>query len=170
MYDPSPQRGPETPGEKLLVRLLGMAIACFLLVELAQDFSPVKLSVLFFFLSWCPLLLLHELGHALMAAGLGWSVEQIVIGMGEPIQRFKLGSVAVEWRMLPIEGFVRCRPRDLRWPRLKHALVYFAGPGIELLLATAMLWVLGRSGCCSAVNRLAWLRCSPWRRLRWCLR
>ena len=74
MYDPSPQRGPETPGEKLFVQLLGMAISCFLLVELAQDFNPVKLSVLFFFLSWCPLLLLHELGHALMAAGLGTRV------------------------------------------------------------------------------------------------
>lgn len=143
MYDPSPQRGPQTPGEKLFVRLLVMAMACFLLVELAQDFSPVKLSVLFFFLFWCPLLVLHEAGHALMAAGLGWSVEQIVIGMGEPLKQFKLGAVAVEWRMVPIEGFVRCRPRNLQWPRLKNALVYFAGPGIELLLAAVMLLGLG---------------------------
>lgn len=143
MYDPSPQRGPQTPGEKLFMRLLVMAMACFLLVELVQNFSPVKLSVLFFFVFWCPLLLLHEAGHALMAAGLGWSVEQIVIGMGEPLKQFKLGAVAVELRMLPIEGFVRCRPRNLKWPRLKNALVYFAGPGIELLLAGVMLLMLG---------------------------
>ena len=144
MYDPSPQRGPQTPGEKLFVRLLVMAIASFLLAELAQDFTPAKLSVLFFFLFWCPLLVLHEAGHALMAWSLGWSVEQIVIGMGEPLKRFKLGKVPVEWRMVPIEGFVRCRPRNLERPRLKNALVYFAGPGIELLLAALILLLVGQ--------------------------
>lgn len=143
MYDPSPQRGPQTPGEKLFVRLLVMGLVCFLLVELAQDFTPVKLSVLFFFLFWCPLLVLHEAGHALMAAGLGWSVEQIVIGMGEPLKQFKLGAVDVEWRMLPIEGFVRCRPKNLELSRLKNALVYFAGPGIQIAFAGLILLALG---------------------------
>ncbi len=143
MYDPSPQRGPQTPGEKLFVRLLVMAIACFLLVELAQDFTPAKFSVLFFFLFWCPLLVLHEAGHALMALVLGWSVEQIVIGMGEPLKQFKLGTVDVEWRMVPIEGFVRCRPKDLDWPRLKNALVYFAGPGIQIAFSGLILLLLG---------------------------
>jgi len=143
MYDPSPQRGPQTPGERLFVRLLVMAIAAFLLVEIAQDFTPAKLSIPFFFLFWCPLLVLHEAGHALMALGLGWSVEQIVIGMGEPLKKFKLGSVAVEWRILPIEGFVRCRPTNLELPRLKNALIYFAGPGIQIAFAGLMLLGLG---------------------------
>ncbi len=143
MHDPSPQRGPQTPGEKLFVRLLVMAMVCFLSVELAQDFSPVKLSVLFFFLFWCPLLVLHEVGHAVMAAALGWSVEQIVIGMGEPLKQFKLGAVDVEWRMLPIEGFVRCRPKNLELPRLKNALVYVAGPGIQIVFSGLILLLLG---------------------------
>lgn len=143
MFDPSPQRGPETPSEKWIVGIIVVIATALLLVELGQNFQPAKLSFLFFLLFWCPLLVLHEAGHALMAAAMGWSVDRIVIGIGKPLKRFRLGRVDVEWRLLPLEGFVRCRPQNLALPRLKNALIYFAGPGIELLLAAVILWLVG---------------------------
>lgn len=143
MFDPSPQRGPQTPNEQLLVGLLITFAACMLLLEFAQNFEPTKLSFFFFLLFWCPLLALHEAAHAWMAVRLGWSVEKVVIGIGRPLKRFQIGSIAVEWRLLPLEGFTSCRPTDLKQPRLKHALIYLAGPGSELLLAALILAVVG---------------------------
>ncbi|HZZ29353.1 MAG TPA: M50 family metallopeptidase [Pirellulales bacterium] len=126
------------------------AYAIFLLVilglfagEVCTNYAPVKLSVLLFVLFWIPLLALHESGHALMAALLGWQVEQVVIGLGRPVASFRVGSASVELKLLPLEGFARSVPRDLRLPGLKHALIYLAGPGIELLLAGAILWLVG---------------------------
>ena len=51
----------------------------------------------------------------------------IVVGFGRTIGRFRLGSLAVEVRMIPIEGFVIPAPRTLDHVRLKNALIYFAG-------------------------------------------
>jgi len=78
-----------------------------------------------------------------VAALVGWHVGQIVIGMGRLVGNFRLGCANVEIRLIPIEGFVICVPRNLRSPQLKSALIYFAGPGVELLLALAILLAVG---------------------------
>ena len=79
------------------------------------------------------MLVVHEAGHGIVAAILGWHVPLIVIGMGRPILVFRLGSTVVEVRVLPLEGFVVPLPKNLRAVRWKSALIYFAGPGAELL-------------------------------------
>lgn len=111
--------------------------------EVFSDYQPVKLSVLLFVVFWIPLLALHEAGHAVMAAVLGWRVDKVVIGMGRPVTSFRVGSASVELKLLPLEGFARSIPTDLRLPGLKHALIYLAGPGIELLLAGLILTLVG---------------------------
>lgn len=141
--DPSPGKGPATPGERWAVVIGILVITGLFLAEIFQNFTPVKLSALFFLLFWPPLLALHEAGHAMMARILGWHVGQIVIGFGKPFTCFLWGRALVEIRMLPVEGFVRCVPTDLSSPRLKNALIYFAGPGIELALAGALLAIVG---------------------------
>jgi hypothetical protein len=51
--------------------------------------------------------------------------------------------VPVEFRTLPLSGHVIPRPLDLRIPRLKHFLIFAAGPGIELLLVTLIALFMG---------------------------
>lgn len=144
MYDPAPQdRGPVSPQDALACGLLLLLILGLFAADVVSNFHPVKLSALLVVVFWVPLLALHEAGHALMAAGLGWHVGQIVIGMGRPISRFRIGNAAVEVRMVPVEGFVVSVPTNLNLPHVKSALIYFAGPGIELLLAVFLLFFVG---------------------------
>lgn len=143
MYDPAPNRGPLTSQDRwicviFLVGLLGLFVA-----EIVHDYQPVKLSALLVVIFWIPLLAVHEAGHALAAAGLNWYVGQVVIGMGRLVSRFRLGTAVIEIRLFPVEGFVTCVPRNLRLPRLKSAFIFFAGPGVELLLALVVLFGVG---------------------------
>lgn len=143
MYDFGQEQRPLTPQERwaggvFLAVLVGLFVA-----EVVHDYHPVKLSGLLIALFWIPLLALHEAGHAVAAAMLNWHVSRVVIGMGRIIGSFRVGCAAVEIRLFPVEGFVSSAPRDLRRPRLKNACIYFAGPGVELLLAVVILLVIG---------------------------
>jgi len=143
MYPPPPKHGPLAPQERwffgiFLVVLLGLFGA-----EVCYNFQPVKLSALLFVLFWIPLLALHEGAHAIVANLLNWHVGQIVIGMGRIVGSFQIGTASVEIRLFPVEGFVKCIPNDLRLPQFKSALIYFAGPGVELLLAVVILLLVG---------------------------
>jgi hypothetical protein len=143
MYDPAPQRGPLTPQERWTFAIFFVVVLGLFGAEICYHYQPVKLSALLIVLFWIPLLALHEAGHAVVAYLLGWYVGQLVIGMGRTVGCFRVGTVVVEVRLFPVEGFVKCVPTNLRWPRLKSALIYFAGPGSELLLALAILLVVG---------------------------
>jgi hypothetical protein len=137
------EREPLTPFERgvyfgLLLLLVGLFGA-----EVFSNYQPVKLAALLVVVFWAPLLALHEAGHALMAAGLGWHVGRVVIGVGRLVSRFQVGSAVVDVKLFPVEGFVQPVPNDLRWPRLKSALIYFAGPGIELLVLVGIVAVVG---------------------------
>ncbi len=136
-------RAPSTPIEWLLAGGLLLLVFGLFAVELLRDFQPVKLGAVLIVAFWVPLLVWHEAGHALAASCLGWRVERVVIGFGKPLFRFRCGGAAVEVRLLPIEGFVACVPRQSHWPRLQSARIYFAGPGIELVLAGGILAVVG---------------------------
>jgi hypothetical protein len=143
MYDPAPDPGPLSPKERLTCGLFLAILLGLFVAEIFHDYHPVKLSALLIVLFWVPLIALHEAGHALAAAMLGWYVGQIVVGMGRTVGQFRIGSANVELRLIPVEGFVKCVPTNLRLPQLKSALIYFAGPGVELLLACLILLILG---------------------------
>jgi hypothetical protein len=132
-YDPAP-RLPVSPGERWIVVGLGLALAALLIADLLQGFSQNKLSVLFVLAFWVPLLVLHELGHALAARLLGWSVTEIVIGFGRELSRFRVGGTRVRLRAVPVEGYVLLSPRSTRHARSKQAIIYFAGPLTGLLV------------------------------------
>ncbi len=140
-YDPEhePLRGEDrwiSLGFFLL--LLGLFTA-----EVCTNYHPVKLTALFIVAFWVPLLAIHETGHAVVAALVGWRVHRVVIGMGRPILRFHVGRTPVEIRMVPVEGFILPAPTNLRAPQLKSALIYFAGPGAELLVLALVAAALG---------------------------
>lgn len=141
-FDP-PDRSPETPNEWGILVILSFFFALFLLVEIARDFEVPKLAAPFFLLSWIPLLVLHEFGHAFAARLLGWRVDRVCIGSGRTRLERRLFGMRVEFRTLPLSGFVSPRPVDLRHPRLKQCLVYAAGPGAELLAVALAVLLVG---------------------------
>ena len=134
MRSPTHERPPLTPGERAFYGFFLAIVVGLFAAEIVHDYKPVKLAALLFVLFWGPLLALHETGHAVVAALVGWRVGRVVIGVGRLVAKFKVGEALVEIRLLPLEGFVQPVPRNLRRPRLKSALIYFAGPGSELLL------------------------------------
>jgi hypothetical protein len=123
-----------TPAERWTLIIFLLIVLGGFAAEVFTDYQPVKLAGLLVCLFWIPLLALHEAGHALMAAALGWRVGRVVIGWGKLAKAFRVGNARVEVRLLPLEGFVQTVPGNLRYPQLKEALIYAAGPGIELLV------------------------------------
>ena len=146
----TPDRPPKTPNEWGVMIILSFFFGLFLILELAQNFTLAKLSVPFFLLSWVILLVLHEFGHALMARTVGWRVERISIGTGQVRASTTLLGMPVEFRTLPLSGFVIPRPVDLTAPRLKHFSIYAAGPGIELLAVAFIAMAIGSERLLSA--------------------
>jgi hypothetical protein len=122
--------------------LAAIICGCFVTVVVV-DYQPQKLMAVLFPLFWLLLLPWHEAGHAVVAGLVGWYVHEVVIGWGRPLKRFRWGRATIEIRTLPLEGFVRSAPTNMSLPRLKCALVYFAGPGAELLILGVLLAALG---------------------------
>jgi hypothetical protein len=145
MFNPAHEKGPLTPGERNFTVFFATIVLALFVAEIARDFKPIKLTILLILVLWVPLLALHEAGHAVVAALLGWYVGRVVIGVGRLVAKFRVGTAIVEVRLLPLEGFVQPWPRNLRAPRLKSALIYFAGPGAELLLLGIVAAILGPS-------------------------
>jgi hypothetical protein len=134
---------PMTTGE-LWTALFFLAIVLGLFVaETVYNFHPYKVVGLLFVLFWMPLMILHEFGHATVAWLLGWRVRAIVLGMGKLLTTFRIGRTPVEVRLVLTTGFVVPQPRRIRWPQLESALIYFAGPGIELLLVAVIVALVG---------------------------
>jgi hypothetical protein len=134
---------PLSPQERWIAGVFLAVVLGLFLLEIWHDYQPVKLSALLVILFWIPLLALHECGHAVTAALLHWRVQKVVIGLGRLVATFRIRNTPVEIRLLPIEGFVRCAPQDLRFPRLKQIAIYFAGPGVELLVALGVVLGIG---------------------------
>lgn len=143
MLDNSHRRDPANRLEWWVAGIFLAVMFGLFALEVYSDYTPIKLSVLLVLVFWVPLLALHEAGHAIAAHLLGWHVGQVVIGMGKVMGRFRIGSASVEIRLVPIEGFVKCVPTRLRLPQVESALIYFAGPGVELLLAAGILLLTG---------------------------
>src|SRR5579871_1841739 len=106
------------PPERWFYAIFLLVILGLFAGDVCTNYAPVKLSALLFVLFWIPLLVLHELGHAIVARLVGWRVEMIVIGMGRTLCRFHVGNALVELRVVPLEGFVRNVPLNLRAPGL----------------------------------------------------
>jgi hypothetical protein len=143
MFEPNPRRGPLTSSEAWTCALFLVVLLGLFAAEVVVNYSPAKLGALFFVLFWFPLLVLHEAGHAVVAGLLGWHVGRVVIGMGRIVTWFRAGTALVEIRLVPIEGFVQPVPRNLHAPQVKSALIYFAGPGAELLLLAVVVAATG---------------------------
>jgi hypothetical protein len=80
-------------------------------------------------------LVLHEIGHAVAAYAVRFTVLGMVLGAGRTLLTTKIGSLPITIRLLPIGGHVMTqstRPGDDHFARVA---VWSAGPGINLLVA-----------------------------------
>ncbi len=131
--DPAP-RLPSSAAERRAILVAFVLFLGLLAAELLRELTAAKLGLVFLLLAWGPLLVVHELGHAIAARLVGWRVSEIVIGFGRELARFQLGSTLVRVKAAPVEGYVLPSPIRLRSPRLESAFIYSAGPGAELFV------------------------------------
>ena len=130
--------------DRLIVLAIGGVIFGAFALDVASNFSWIKAGALVMLFAWFALIVVHELGHALMAAALGWRVCRIVIGVGAPIARFRAWGVPVEISRYPVGGHVVPAPTSLVAARWKSMLVFAAGPGAELLVFVLIVLLVGR--------------------------
>jgi Peptidase family M50 len=134
---------PMTRSEQRIAIAVGAAFTALILAAILQEFSVRKLSIVFMLVFWVLMLVLHELGHAVVARLLGWRVREIVIGFGRELWQWQIGETRLRVKLAPVEGYVLPAPVNAERVRLKSALFYAAGPGAELLLLGIVLLVFG---------------------------
>ncbi len=142
---PEGSRPPPSRGDKGFLLVFVLIVGGLFAVEIFREVTPARMAVLFFFAFYGLLTVLHEAGHALAAAAVGWRVSRVQLGFGPTLGRPTIGGVDVEIRAFPIVGLVQVAPDRIEGARWKNALIYAAGPGIELLLAAAVATAVGWS-------------------------
>jgi hypothetical protein len=134
---------PKTSGERWVLALFAIGIFGLFLLDFVADYHPLKTSVAFMLVAWVALLVVHELGHAAAAGLLKWRVCRIVIGYGRTLLRFRFAGTDVQLRLFPAGGYVVPAPRNLESVRMRSSLIYFAGPGSELLVVLGAVALVG---------------------------
>lgn len=115
------------------------------------------LSLILFIIILGTIVLIHELGHFLFAKLFGVYVYEYSIGMGKKLWSKKPKNSETEYslRLVPIGGFVRLAgeegedgdeevPQDRKLYKkgfLQRFLIFFMGPGFNMLLAIVTLFV-----------------------------
>ena len=134
---------PSTRGEKITYWVFMLLMFVGFGLDLLTDFEPKKLTAVVFILAWIPLTFLHEFGHAIVSKWVGWEVKEFVVGYGKIIKEFQYKETKVQFRMMPIGGYILPHCEDADWSRFKSAFVYFGGPGIELLVFLGIYAFIG---------------------------
>jgi regulator of sigma E protease len=100
------------------------------------------------------LIVLHELGHFAAAKAVGMRVERFSLFFGPPLVKVRRGETEYAIGPIPAGGYVKITgmnpteevPEDVaprsyfRQPVWKRLAVILAGPGMNLLVALALLW------------------------------
>jgi regulator of sigma E protease len=109
------------------------------------------MTILVAILGLIALIVVHELGHMLLAKAMGVRVPEFGVGFGPPLFKKKLGETVYSFRVILLGGFAKMAgmnddeegpdtyPEKAAWRR---ALIIFAGPFANLLAAVLIFAVL----------------------------
>jgi len=121
----------------------------------------VMTTVIAFILALGTLIVIHELGHYLVARALGVKVLRFSVGFGRPLWVRRYGPDKTEWVIaaVPLGGYVKMvderegtvAPEDLprsfnRQSVYRRIAIVIAGPVANLLLAIGLYWLLFVAG------------------------
>jgi Tfp pilus assembly protein PilF len=126
---------------------LGLTIAAYVCIQnnsiniIFRVICGLWIQVVATELTIVPLIVMHEAGHASVAALLGVKVSKIVIGVGKTIRKFKIFDTPYIIAQFPIGGMVQIYLKSFEWYRLKHFAICFAGPLTHMLLGL-FLWLV----------------------------
>ncbi|HLL38533.1 MAG TPA: RIP metalloprotease RseP [Rubrobacteraceae bacterium] len=113
------------------------------------------MTILIAILGLIALIVIHELGHMLVAKALGVRVPEFGIGFGPTLWKKKFGKTVYSLRLIQLGGFVKMAgmndddtgpdtyPEKAAWRR---ALIIFAGPFANLLAAVLILAAIFMAG------------------------
>jgi regulator of sigma E protease len=114
------------------------------------------MSYLLAFLGFAALIILHETGHFLAAKAVGMRVERFSLFFGPMLWKVRRGETEYGIAAIPLGGYVKItgmNPREELAPEVvprayynqpvwKRIVVILAGPGVNLLIAFAIVWAL----------------------------
>lgn len=104
------------------------------------------------------LILIHELGHFLVAKACGVRVEAFSIGFGKPLLKWKKGDTEYRLSMLPLGGYVKMAGENpdeeitgspdefASQPVYKKILIIAAGPAMNIALGVVLIYIMFVSG------------------------
>ena len=85
----------------------------------------------------------HEIGHAIVARGLGFEILGVRLGVGKRVARREWRGTHISVHAIPLNGVVYVHAERSHWLRLRYALVLLAGPGANLLFALSLWAIVG---------------------------
>lgn len=113
------------------------------------------------------LILVHELGHFVVARKKGVRVEKFSLGFGPPLIKFKKNQTQYLICAIPLGGYIKMAGEDIheelsgeRWEYLSHscgvrAAIVFAGPLLNYILALlvfSLIFVIGNPTLTSKIG------------------
>jgi hypothetical protein len=97
------------------------------------------LNTLLFLLFLFPLVIIHELGHALVAKVFGFKIFSVTVGYGKRLFEIKPFGITMRFNLYPLSGLTAAAPQSDKGFRLKYWLYIFGGPATHL----AFILILG---------------------------
>ena len=130
---------------RIFIAEIGLLVAAGILLFAINPSSSTAifyLEISLFLILMAPLIVMHELAHALVAGLVGLRIFGIVMGMGRPVWQGKF--LGMDWviNILPISGVTMVGARPVPHIRSKLFLIHLAGPAAHILVALVCQFAL----------------------------
>ena len=100
--------------------------------------------------------LIHELGHAIAAKCLGWSIHHVTLGCGKPMLRFSVGRTQIEINRYLVTGNIRVSPKNNTTPHITaDRLICLSGPAANIVTAAITIMAISNNDATNLFNHIS---------------